>query len=246
MVIQLANTAIAFLFHHLGELPLPGTSLGFENLELEPRVKLVDAPSLFLLLTGILLVVIAKFRNSRSFEITMKLFFRNMNFESTIKESWPIFSGNSWLLVVNFVLNLSLSLYLFYFSIETGSSWAAMTQALFFGTLLFLLAFCSMIFVNFLSGNQKIVQLPSQVSWVLPQFAGLLLLALNTACLLNQEWQDKVFWIIAVILIWVTLQRFYRSLIYLFRQQIEWYYILLYLCTLEIIPLVLLVWFFIN
>jgi hypothetical protein len=64
--------------------------------------------------------------------------------------------------------------------------------------------------------------------------------------LLNQEWQNQVFWIIVVILLWVSIQRFFRSVFYLLGQQIEWYYILLYLCTLEIIPLALLVWFFIN
>ena len=227
-------------------LPFYEANTPFTNLDLIARTKLVDTPSLVVLLLAILLVVIAKYRNTRSFEITLKLFFSHVNFESTIKESWPLFSSTSWLLVFNFILNFSLSLYLFYFSKQASNDWVSMWQALTFGLFLFLLAFCSMIFINFLSGNQKLIQLPSQVSWVLPQFAGLLILCLNTICLLNIAWQDQIYWIILSIIVWVSGQRFFRSLFYLFGQQIEWYYILLYLCTLEIIPLLLLGWFFLK
>jgi hypothetical protein len=227
-------------------LPSSNVSSGFENLNLESREDIVDTPSLVLLLLCIMITIMTKFRNSRSFEITLSLFLKRSNFESTIKESWPLFSRNSWLLVINFVLNLALSIYLLHFSKMEVMPWSALVQSLLISTSFFVLAFGSMTFIYFLSGSQRITQIPMQVSWVLPQFTGLALLCMNLACLLNRGWENEIMILIGILLLFMSFQRLYRSVIFLQNERVEWYYFLLYLCTLEIVPFLLLVMIFFN
>lgn len=227
-------------------LPFVEKTSPFVQTELIVRDQLVDAPSLIALISSLLLVILVKYRNTHVFSVTFGLFLRQMNFESTIKENWPLFSLNTWLLVLNFVLNLSLSLYIYQYLQGNSGTWENFLKSFVFASLFLMLAFFSMIFINFLTGSNKATYLPIQITWVLPQFTGIALLCLNMGSLLNQSFQNVLFYFVAGLLLWISFQRLFRSGVYLYNQRIEWYYILLYLCTLEIIPLLLLVWFFFN
>jgi hypothetical protein len=214
------------------------------NIYLEEKVQLSDNPALYLLVLSALLIIITKSRNTKTFGITFSLFWSQLNFESTIKESWPLFGLNSWILTVNFVLNFAVSLYFVIPAIAFGPNVVALLETLSFSISFVSLAFISMTFINFLSGSVKIYQTPIQVTWVLPQFAGIFLFCVNLAWLLNPSIYIILTWLFFGMIILVSAQRFLRSASYLLSAGIEWYYILLYLCTLEIIPLLLLVWFF--
>lgn len=227
-------------------LPIAEKATPFVQTELIPRNELVDAPSLIALIASILLVILVKYRNTHVFSITFGLFIRQMNFESTIKENWPLFSLNAWLLIFNFVLNLCLSLYIYEYIQGNTGTWETFIKCFVFATLFLMIAFFSMIFINFLTGTNRATYLPIQITWILPQFTGIALLCLNMGSLLNQNFQNVLFYFVAGLLMWISFSRLFRSGVYLYSQRIEWYYILLYLCTLEIIPLLLLVWFFFN
>lgn len=228
------------------KLPIEEKGSPFVQTELIAREELVDAPSLIALIASILLVILVKYRNTHVFTVTFGLFIRQMNFESTIKENWPLFSLNAWLLIFNFILNLSLSLYIYEYIQGSIGNWEAFLKCFVFASFFLMIAFFSMIFVNFLTGTNRATYLPLQITWVLPQFTGIALLCLNMGSLLNQSFQNVLFYFVAGLLLWISFARLFRSGVYLYNQRIEWYYILLYLCTLEIIPLLLLGWFFFN
>lgn len=217
-----------------------------ENLILHDRTQLTDNPALYLLILSAFFIVLTKAKNSRTFVVTFNLFRSQLNFESNLKENWPLFGLNSWLLVFNFIINTAISLYFIFPLNGLFTGGYQILNSILFSLFFFGLAFFSMIFVNFISGSSRIYQTPFQVTWVLPQFIGIVMFCINLAWLLNPDFHQWYVWLFSAAIIVMSGQRFIRSSVFLLGCGIEWYYILLYLCTLEIIPLLLLVWFFFD
>jgi hypothetical protein len=216
-------------------------SQDFILLERNSPIEWLTALTLVLCLS---LVLWAKSIRSNAFAITFGLFRSQLNFDSTIKESWNLLGLPSWLLNFNFILSLGLSLYL---STNGGLLNGFLSNAPLLAYPLaaafFLLAFLSMTIVGSITGAKKVFQLPMQLAWILPQFVGLLLFAINLIWALNPEMASGLTKMVLILVGILSMQRFSRSARFLIGSKIEWYYILLYLCTLETMPLLLVVWF---
>ncbi len=214
------------------------------NLALIDKPDPIDWIAASVLTVSFILILWTKSIRPLAFLTTFSLFKGRLNFEATLKEAWPIGGIHSWLLNVNFILNLGLSLYLF--SLNHGESGLLNTfpfLAFPIALLFFLLAFVSLTFIGSLTGATQIFGRPIQLTWILPQFIGLILFLFNLIWLLNPGFDQTMIWMVLGLLILLSMQRILRSAIHLVGRQVDWYYILLYLCTLEIIPILLLVWF---
>lgn len=215
-----------------------------QDLLLQERAEPIEWISAICLILSFVLILWSKAIKSNTFVATFLLFWRQLNFESTLKESWDILGAQSWLLNLNFVINFGLSLFLFAKSNVTEGLLGQFPYLSFVAALLFfLLGFITMTFVGAFSGAKKVFALPMQLTWVLPQFVGILLFMVNLVWVLNPEMALLLTWVMIGAIFLLGMQRLWRSAAYLIGGKIEWYYILLYLCTLEIIPLLLLVWF---
>lgn len=217
------------------------------NFELIQRVEPLDWVGAGVLLFALVLILWTKWLRPNAFITTFNLFRTQLNFDSTIKESWDLNGPQSWLLNANFVLNFGLSIYLM---LKSGTvrnfepSYAFLGFAMAFA--FFVLAFVSMTCIGAITGAGKVFRRPMQLAWVLPQFVGLFFFVLNLVWILNPDFSQSLVQVLIASLLILSAQRFLRSISYLLGSGIEWYYILLYLCTLEIIPLLLLVWFFFD
>lgn len=221
------------------------TSPEWETMELTDKSGTFGTFQLFFLLVSLLLIIMAKAANTQSYSVVLKLFFLPRKAENRIKESWPLFSSPAWFLSLNFVITLAHSLYLTYSELE-GESWLAMliSVAIAFG--FFFLAFLSMALIAFVTGVKGIYQTPMQTTWVLPQFVGIVFFLLNLIWVLNPEFSDYLKLAFLIFFFLLHIKRVIRSSFFLLKNGIEWYYILLYLCTLEILPLSVLGWFLVQ
>ncbi|MFM6936031.1 MAG: DUF4271 domain-containing protein [Flavobacteriales bacterium] len=94
--------------------------------------------------------------------------------------------------------------------------------------------------IYFLSGERQILETMSAVNKQIWSFGGFVLLAIALLWILNQEHQasfSKLFFVcFAFLMIW----RLIKGLRLAIQLRYRWYYLILYLCTLEILPLLIL------
>ncbi len=212
------------------------SSATWNTMELGTREGTFGTFQLFFLLISLILIVLAKAGNTQSYSVVLKLFFIPRKAETRIKENWPLLSSPAWLLAMNFVITFAHSIYLIITQIQEESFLSILVAlAISFG--FFFLAFVSMFLVAFITGEKSIYQTPMQTTWVLPQFVGIVFFILNLIWVLNPAYSDYLIVLLILFFVLLTIKRIARATIYLLRKGIEWYYILLYLCTLEILPL---------
>jgi Domain of unknown function (DUF4271) len=217
----------------------------WETMELSERVGNFGTFQLFFLLISLILIVLAKATNTQSYSVVFKLFFISRKAEARIKDSWSLLGSPAWFLALNFIITFAHSLYLFY-SENQGESLFAVLLSLAIAFGFFILAFVAMALIAFLTGERIIYQTPMQTTWVLPQFVGIVFFLLNLIWVLNPEYSEYLKIGFLVFFFLLSIKRFVRSSLFLLKHKVEWYYILLYLCTLEILPLSILGWFLLE
>jgi len=212
------------------------------TMDLTAREGKFGAFQLFFLLVSLILIVMAKAGNTHSYSVVLRIFFQPRKAETQIREGWPLLGSPAWLLAMNFVVTFANSIYLIISRHQTESVISILVSlGISFG--FFALAFVAMSLVAFLTGVKSIYQVPLQTTWVLPQFVGIIFFLLNLIWVLNPEFSEYLELGLLTLFFVLSFKRIVRSSVYLLRKGIEWYYILLYLCTLEILPLSILAWF---
>jgi hypothetical protein len=226
-------------------LPIESTDY-WNEFSLSDKLESFGVYSQIFLLISFILLIIAKYRNPRSFRVVALLFFRSGKIENSVKEIWPMMGVASVMLVLNFLVCTVHSLFLIFRDFTSLSNFQSTITAILTALVFFFLAFFAMLFTNLISGNRLILKTPLKVSWVLPQFIGLVLLLSNILWVLNPSFNSFLVWVLISFLVLLSFLRFSRASLFLLRNGTEWYYILLYLCTLEIMPLVLLTAFLVE
>jgi hypothetical protein len=173
-------------------------------------------------------------RTNGFFNLLVKNFFKFSTKEKEFKETLKINVGSNLLLTINFFLSLSLCVFLVfqnYLSVWNASILAIVSSFLF----LFLQQF-GFRFVAFLAGVNDITDAIVSVNRNVWQFGGIVLLILATIWTLNLNQNTILTISFFVILILMLLLRVIKGLLLSFKKRIRWYYFILYLCTLEILP----------
>lgn len=207
---------------------------------LSPEFKLLERETQ--LSTLLLLIVIFCFflvgwsgmRTNGFFSLLVKNFFKFSTKEKEFKETLKINFGSNLLLTINFFLSLSLCVFLVfqnYLSVLNASILAIVSSLLF----LFLQQF-GFRFVAFLAGVNDITDAIVSVNRNVWQFGGIILLVFATIWTLNLNQNTILTISFFAILILMLLLRIIKGLLLSFKKRIRWYYFILYLCTLEILP----------
>ncbi len=230
------------MFPNLIASPVSSVHSTWPTMDLTVREGTFGTFQLFFLLVSLILIVLAKAGNTHSYSVVLRIFFQPRKAETQIREVWPLLGSPAWLLAMNFVVTFAHSIYLIISRHQTESVISILVSlGISFG--FFALAFVAMSLVAFLTGVKSIYQVPLQTTWVLPQFVGIIFFLLNLIWVLNPEFSEYLELGLLTLFFVLSFKRIVRSSMYLLRKGIEWYYILLYLCTLEILPLSILAWF---
>jgi len=91
-------------------------------------------------------------------------------------------------------------------------------------------------FVSFLSGETAVLDNISTINRNTWQFGGILLLILATIWTLNLQLYKIMSFCFLIILFLLLILRIVKGLSLTFKKRIKWYYFILYLCALEILP----------
>ncbi len=192
-----------------------------------------------LVVLSFVIITFAKFQNHFIFNSLFKLIFANKNFEQVLKEDLKIGSSGSVALIINYFLIVSTCVFLSIDSKMNISSGKAIFISLGIPTAVFLFQIISLWLIGAVTKETKIITVPLLETTVIIEFIGFLLFFLALIWVLNPRYANYFLLTFGFILCLGFLIRFFKSLYSVLRKGVSWYYIILYFCTLEILPFVI-------
>jgi len=199
-----------------------------------------------LIVISFILMTISKFLNTSIFKSLLKLLTATKNFDQIIKEDLKLSSISSVILVANYFFTASSCVFLsFYSTIDlTISQLFIFSLLLPFGLLL--MQALSFWVIGSISNEVKTLTYPINETFVIIELSGILLFLVSLIWVLNPNYSTYLFqffiWITFIGYVYRTLKSFYCVL----QRGVAWYYIILYLCTLEILPMIVIYYYIVE
>jgi len=209
------------------------------NFDLVEKAPQVNNYLLVLTMLALTLVAYARTINPKALSLVWRRFWKLNRIESFGFDDDKIRPQTQWLLIANFLIALGLSTYLFFLDHLIQRSAPLLSTIVVLGYVFFQM-------VNYrgalLFANQwKLVPHLAEVNKQVWSFSGLLLLVLTFLWVINRSDLTGFYWAYLLILFGTHLWRWIKAWRTCLQVNLEWYYLILYLCTLEITPL-LFVW----
>ncbi len=204
---------------------------------LSPRVNSLYGTITLFLSLGILLITFARMSSSYFLVAITKSIYKNRSIEKIAYEEMPLTALSSFCLLVNFLICSSCLLYItidfFHEQIHTSTVLAVIyTPLLFlFGPYLFLTL------VEYVTGEVGITNAIKLTNWAICKFLGIVFSFLLLLWVFNAQNAQFFAYFIFIILCVFYVYRIFRGFIFAFSKGISWYYIILYFCMFEIIPM---------
>jgi len=190
-----------------------------------------------LLSIAILLITFARMSSSYFLIAITKSIYKNRSIEKISQEEMPLSALSSFCLLINFLICASCLLYLtvdfFHDTISTNT-----LLAIIYTPILFLFGpYLLLNLVEFISGEKGITKAIKLTNWAICKFLGILFSLLVLLWIFNDKNAGVFGYILLVILTVCYVYRIIRGIIFAFSKGISWYYIILYFCMFEIIPM---------
>lgn len=156
--------------------------------------------------------------------------------QSYLRESFPLQRRASWLLIANYLISFGLVLFLAkeFSPFKLNYEWWV---NLLIPAALLAWAIISMLFVGILTGERQIFIEPLAMKIVGAQMLGIFYFVLALISTLYALDQTLFLQIVVGAFLIESLVRIFKSVVVVMAQGVSWYYIILYFCTLEILPL---------
>lgn len=210
------------------------------SIALSPEFKLLEREAqistilLSIALFSFVLIGWSGMRTNGFLNLLIKNFFRISPKEKEFKESLKINSGATLLLFINFFIALSLCFFLLLD--KQIARWESAVFGLISSAVFLFLQQFGYRFVSFLSGEKEVTEAITTINRNTWQFGGILLLILATVWTLNSKHSELLSYSFFMLLFLMLILRMVKGLFLSFKKRIRWYYFILYLCTLEILP----------
>lgn len=204
---------------------------------LSPKANSMYGSITMFLSIGILLITFARMSSSYFLIAIAKSIYKNRSIEKISQEELPLTALSSFCLIVNFLICASCLLYLtvdfFQPSIDTNTLLAVVyTPMLFlFGPYLFLNL------VEYITGEIGITKAIKLTNWAICKFLGVIFSLFVLLWIFNDSNAEAFAYILFIILCIFYTYRIIRGILFAFSKGISWYYIILYFCMFEIIPM---------
>jgi hypothetical protein len=207
--------------------------------DLTERVRPSDGWHYLVVAISFTLIGISRFSQRNVLESMALLLFKSKNIRSFARDTGAFNPLSGVLLTINFILTSGYLTYLLYnvlgeneFALSLSNSLIVLSPVMYvFATLLL------MVFVGWIIGTSEAFKSPITIEYSTTHIMGFtfsfILLIYVVEARIMQELLLTAFIIFVVLMLW----RIVRSVIAALRKGAPWYYIILYLCTLEILPL---------
>jgi hypothetical protein len=197
-----------------------------------PRPETSDPVLTYGIFLSLIVIALSRLYKPTIFEILFRVVSRNQSVLQIVREHYNIITVTDFLLVLNFFGIVGMGSVLFVEVIDFSYAFHFLWPVVFFLGLMIPLAILS-----FLVGESMIFRENRYNLFLIPQLVSILLLPLVIVGHLNPELIDSMrvvfFGIVTGLFVYLNI----RAVVFSFQQSLSWYYIILYICTLEILPL---------
>lgn len=166
-------------------------------------------------------------------------FFKMKRVDNTGFEGTKLQPSMTALIILNYLVSLGIGTFLML--VQKTNFVVALNVSVSFVATLTLLQVLNFRLVALLTGERSILDLMSAVNKQVWSFGGFLFLILSLFWSLNQELQTQFERIFSLLVIAMIIWRMAKGLLLALQLRYKWYYLILYLCTLEILPLLILI-----
>jgi len=165
----------------------------------------------------------------------LKLSWRDNEFSENLRMS----TGTSLALIANYLLSLGLCFFLTINNITSPQN--ALVFSLIGVATLFVIQQLSFRLIVFSTGEKGIIPTLALITRHIWKFSGIVFLLIAIVWILNQNLSQIWRSFFLIFLATTLLLRLLKGFLFMNRVGLSWYYFILYLCTLEILPFVLII-----
>lgn len=204
---------------------------------LEPKVETYVMYLIAILSLSFFFIAISRIGNNKSLVTVVAVLFKNQGVDQLLKENMRLGSFSSIVLMLNYFICFGLCVFLTFQRIIILEDFWAFLLALSLPIGLFIVEFMGPLIIGFLTGESKKVTNVTINTVTGNQFFGLLFSFIALFWIMNPLYN---LFFLAFFLSLVALKyliRFFKSSYIVLISGISWYYLILYFCTLEILPL---------
>ena len=213
-------------------------------IELFPREILVKNTLLALVLVCFGLVGLSRLSCPNLFTIVYKNYFTNKVYDSTLNDSEKISPFANIMLILNLLITLNICLVSM---VNSNLEAEPLMKVVFFVSWIYLFfCFTSHRIVALIFEDKYFGLSVGMFTQQVYNFSGLLLLVLALFALLNDAYKVWIQYVVYLVILFVPLAKIIKGVLYAKLNNYRWLYIILYLCTLEIMPVVLLWHYFLG
>lgn len=210
--------------------------------DLDIPIALIEKPSNYNVILGSILFIafcmvsFARMSKPLLFKNLFVSWTKTQNLSAYIKESMPLNKSGSLLLMLNYFISGSVLLFLKLqeFNLEFAH---LLLLSLLTPIVLFVLGLLGFMITGAITGEARVLREPLYMRIIGAEISGILFFIASVVWMLNVDmvqivWQTTIFLFCAEYLI-----RILKSISVVYTNGVSWFYIILYLCTLEILPL---------
>ncbi|MBG38969.1 MAG: hypothetical protein CL857_03515 [Cryomorphaceae bacterium] len=222
---------------------IPPTHI-YAVIELFPREVVLKNTLLALVLVCFGFVGLSRLSCPNLFTIVYKNYFSTKTYDSTLNDSEKISPFANVMLILNLVITLNICLVSM---VRSELQAEPLIQLVFLVTWTYLfVCFISHKVVALLFEDKYFGRSLGLFTQQIFNFTGLVLLVLALFALLNDGYKEWIQYLVYTVVIALPLAKVIKGVLYAKLNNYKWLYIILYLCTLEILPVVLLWHYFVG
>lgn len=199
---------------------------------------------LLFIIVSILLIALAKLSNSKTFKILLEVNTKGATIEQYLRENMRTGSLASIALLINYYAVIFV---LFFLTLKNGyhlNLSISLTISVIAPISLLIYDMIGIVFVGLLTGEFKRLKSILLVTITTNQITGIVLFLLALFWTLNPQFGALFFKLSVSIFLIKVLFRIIKGIYIILNNGVSLYYIILYFCTLEILPLMVLSYFF--
>jgi len=235
----MSNTRICYLCSKMNDILIYNHDF-WPLFEALPRSVFSNSLVNYGVFASFFMIALTKAFKPSIFQVLFKVSFRNNSLNQIIRESYNSFRFSDFLLLINFWWTCSMGSILFY---DLGN--IPLVIHLIWPILLYLFLLIPLGVISFVTGNRSIIKENVYNLFLLPQFFGIIFLPIIVIGHLNGELMIPMAWLFLILVGLLFLYINLRGILFAIQQGISLYYIILYICTLEILPLTVLFYAFV-
>ncbi len=199
---------------------------------------------LLFIIVSILLIALAKLSNSKTFKILLEVNTKGATIEQYLRENMRTGSLASIALLINYYAVIFV---LFFLTLKNGyhlNLSISLTISVIAPISLLIYDMIGIVFIGLITGEFKRLKSILLVTITTNQITGIVLFLLALFWTLNPQFGALFFKLSVSIFLIKVLFRIIKGIYIILNNGVSLYYIILYFCTLEILPLMVLSYFF--